>query len=122
VLGLTGMIRGHPLRGEVVLVGGVHYGVGTDLSPSVRRAVPKAVAAVRAACLSLRDGSISAGAGNRPSKRAERRSAGDVRLWRSDGGRPIVGGDTGQSGRPSRETGHDTTNDRRATQPAVRRT
>jgi hydrogenase maturation protease len=68
VLGLTGMIRGHPLRGEVVLVGGVHYGAGSDLSPSVRRAVPKAVAAVRAACLALRDGSIAVSAANQPSE------------------------------------------------------
>jgi hydrogenase maturation protease len=49
VLGVAEVIRGHPLRGSIVAVGGVRFDLGAGLSPSVRRAVPAMAAAVEAA-------------------------------------------------------------------------
>lgn len=54
VLGVAEVIRGHPLRGVIVLVGGVRFGPGGDLSPSVRRALPAMASAVESACASFR--------------------------------------------------------------------
>jgi len=54
VIGVAAIIRGHPLTGRIIAVGGVHFGLGSGLSPSVRRAVPRMVAAIRAAVAELR--------------------------------------------------------------------
>lgn len=60
VLGVAGVIRGHPLHGQLVLVGGVRYAVGSELSPSVQRAVWKVIKAVEAACAAVRTDSVAA--------------------------------------------------------------
>ncbi len=54
VIGVAEIIRGHPLPGRIIAVGGVRFGLGAALSPSVRRAVPRMVAAVQAAVAQLR--------------------------------------------------------------------
>jgi hypothetical protein len=53
-LAVVDMIRGRPLRGEIVLLGGARFAATRQLSPSVRRAIPAAVAAVESACSRLR--------------------------------------------------------------------
>jgi hydrogenase maturation protease len=47
VIGLAGLLRGRPLEGRVVVVGGVAFGLGASLSPSVARAIPALVRAIR---------------------------------------------------------------------------
>jgi hydrogenase maturation protease len=54
VIGVAEIIRGHPLPGRIVAVGGVRFSLGSGLSPSVRRAIPRMVAAIRAAVAQLR--------------------------------------------------------------------
>ena len=54
VLGVAEVIRGHPLVGRIVAVGGVRFGLGGPMSPSVVRAIPAMVAAVDAAVAELR--------------------------------------------------------------------
>jgi hydrogenase maturation protease len=54
VLGVADVIRGHPLVGRIVAVGGVRFGPGGLMSPSVLRAIPAMVAAVEAAIAELR--------------------------------------------------------------------
>jgi hydrogenase maturation protease len=54
VLGVAEVIRGHPLAGRIVAVGGVRFGLGGPMSPSVVRAIPAMVAAVEAAIDELR--------------------------------------------------------------------
>ena len=54
VIGVAEIIRGHPLPGRIIAVGGVRFGLGAGLSPSVRRAVPRMAGAVRAAVAELR--------------------------------------------------------------------
>jgi hydrogenase maturation protease len=54
VIGVAEVIRGHPLPGRIIAVGGVRFGLGAGLSPSVRRAVPRMVAAIQAAIAQLR--------------------------------------------------------------------
>jgi hydrogenase maturation protease len=54
VIGVADMIRGHPLDGRIVAVGGVRFSLGAGLSPSVVRAVPRMVAAIRDAVARLR--------------------------------------------------------------------
>ena len=70
VLGVAGMVRGHPLGGEVVLVGGVRFGSEDELSPSVRRAVPAVVETVESACLALAEagGPAQPGSNSSPSR------------------------------------------------------
>jgi hydrogenase maturation protease len=47
VIGLAGLLRGRPLEGRVVVIGGVAFGLGTSLSPGVARAIPALVRAIR---------------------------------------------------------------------------
>jgi hydrogenase maturation protease len=47
VIGLAGLIRGRPLEGRVVVIGGVAFGLGASLSPNVARAIPGLVRAIR---------------------------------------------------------------------------
>jgi hydrogenase maturation protease len=54
VIGVAEIIRGRPLPGRIIAVGGVRFALGSGLSPSVRRAVPRMVAAIRAAVAQLR--------------------------------------------------------------------
>jgi hypothetical protein len=67
---VAGMVRGHPLGGEVVLVGGVRFGSEDELSPSVRRAVPAVVETVESACLALAEagGPAQPGSNSSPSR------------------------------------------------------
>ena len=54
VLGVADVIRGHPLVGRIVAVGGVRFGLGGPMSPSVIRAIPSMVNAVHQAVAELR--------------------------------------------------------------------
>ena len=54
VIGVADMIRGRPLEGRIIAVGGVRFSLGAGLSPSVARAVPRMVDAVRDAVARLR--------------------------------------------------------------------
>jgi Ni,Fe-hydrogenase maturation factor len=47
VIGLAGLLRGRPLVGRVVVIGGVAFGLGASLSPTVARAIPALVRAIR---------------------------------------------------------------------------
>jgi hydrogenase maturation protease len=47
VVGVADVIRGHPLRGAIVVVGGRRFGVGDPMSESVVRAVPLLASTVR---------------------------------------------------------------------------
>lgn len=49
VIGVANLIRGRPLRGRVVVVGGAEFGLGAPLSARVAEAVPALVTAVLAA-------------------------------------------------------------------------
>jgi hydrogenase maturation protease len=49
VIGLAELMRGRPLRGEIVAIGGVHFGLGEPLSGSVAKALPALVSAIREA-------------------------------------------------------------------------
>jgi hypothetical protein len=40
------LIRGHPLRGRIVVIGGAEFGLGAPLSDHVADAVPALAAAV----------------------------------------------------------------------------
>ena len=46
VIGLADMIRGRPLRGRIVAIGGGKFALGAPLSPTVARALPALVATV----------------------------------------------------------------------------
>jgi hydrogenase maturation protease len=54
VLGLADMIRGRPLRGRIVMVGGRRFGRAADVSPRVARAIPRLGDLVLAAIEELR--------------------------------------------------------------------
>ena len=54
VIGVAEVIRGHPLSGRIVAVGGVRFSLGAGLSRSVERAVPGMVAAITDAVARLR--------------------------------------------------------------------
>jgi hydrogenase maturation protease len=43
VIGLAELMRGHPLRGVIVAIGGRRFGLGEDLSEPVAKAVPALV-------------------------------------------------------------------------------
>jgi hydrogenase maturation protease len=49
VIGLAELIRGRPVQGRIVAIGGTGFGLGATLSPRVARAIPALVAAVREA-------------------------------------------------------------------------
>jgi hydrogenase maturation protease len=49
VIGLAELMRGRPLRGEIVAIGGVHFGLGEPLSGPVTKALPALVSAIREA-------------------------------------------------------------------------
>jgi hydrogenase maturation protease len=49
VIGLAELIRGRPVQGRIVAIGGMAFGLGATLSPRVARAIPTLVAAVREA-------------------------------------------------------------------------
>jgi hydrogenase maturation protease len=49
VIGLAELMRGRPLRGEIVAIGGVHFGLGEPLSGSVVKALPALVSRIREA-------------------------------------------------------------------------
>jgi hydrogenase maturation protease len=49
VIGLANLIRGHPLRGRIVAIGGRAFGLGAPLSVRVAEAIPALVAATLAA-------------------------------------------------------------------------
>jgi hydrogenase maturation protease len=49
VIGLAELIRGCPVQGRIVAIGGMAFGLGASLSPRVARAIPALVAAVREA-------------------------------------------------------------------------
>ncbi len=54
VVGLAALLRGGPLRGRIVAVGGEEFGLGMALSPRVAEVIPDLVAAVLEAVESLR--------------------------------------------------------------------
>jgi hydrogenase maturation protease len=47
VVGLAEMIRGRPVEGRIVAIGGVDFGLGTPLSEPVATAVPALASAIR---------------------------------------------------------------------------
>jgi hydrogenase maturation protease len=47
VVGLAELIRGRPVEGRIVAIGGVHFGLGETLSERVSTAVPALTAAIR---------------------------------------------------------------------------
>jgi hydrogenase maturation protease len=49
VIGLADLMRGRPMRGRIVAIGGVDFRLGAALSARVARAIPALVAAVREA-------------------------------------------------------------------------
>jgi hydrogenase maturation protease len=49
VIGLAELIRGRPVQGRIVAIGGTAFGLGATLSPRVASAIPALVAAVREA-------------------------------------------------------------------------
>jgi hydrogenase maturation protease len=49
VIGLAELIRGRPVQGRIVAIGGMAFGLGATLSPRVAKAIPALVAAVREA-------------------------------------------------------------------------
>jgi hydrogenase maturation protease len=49
VIGLAALIRGRPVQGRIVAIGGVAFGLGAGLSPRVARAIPALVEAIREA-------------------------------------------------------------------------
>jgi hydrogenase maturation protease len=55
VIGLADMIRGHPLPGRIVAVGGRRFTPGAALTPRVARAIPHVVDAVVDAVSRLRE-------------------------------------------------------------------
>lgn len=54
VIGLADMIRGHPLNGRIVAIGGGRFALGAELSPRVARALPAFVDAIVAAVRQVR--------------------------------------------------------------------
>ena len=46
VIGLADMIRGRPLRGRIIAIGGGKFGLGAPLSPTVVKALPALIGAV----------------------------------------------------------------------------
>lgn len=49
VIGLVELMRGRPLRGEIVAIGGARFGLGEPLSGPVAKALPALVSAIREA-------------------------------------------------------------------------
>ena len=49
VIGVADLIRGHPLRGRIVVIGGAEFGLGSTLSARVEEAVPALATAVQVA-------------------------------------------------------------------------
>ena len=49
VIGLAELMRGHPLRGEIVAIGGAQFGLGAPLSRPVADALPRLVDTIREA-------------------------------------------------------------------------
>jgi hydrogenase maturation protease len=54
VIGLADMLRGHPLPGRIVAIGGGTFGLGAPLSPGVARALPALAGAIIDAVRRLR--------------------------------------------------------------------
>jgi hydrogenase maturation protease len=55
VIGLAEVMRGRPMRGLIVAIGGKAFGLGAAFSPRVARAIPTLVAAVRDAIQRVRE-------------------------------------------------------------------
>ena len=55
VIGLAEVMRGRPMQGLIVAMGGRAFGLGAAFSPRVARAIPALVAAVRDAIRRLRE-------------------------------------------------------------------
>jgi hydrogenase maturation protease len=49
VIGLAGLIRGRPMQGRIVAIGGKAFGLGAAFSPRVASAIPALVAAIHEA-------------------------------------------------------------------------
>ena len=56
VIGLADMIRGRPLRGRIIAIGGGKFALGAPLSPTVAKAIPALIGAVLDAVRRLRAG------------------------------------------------------------------
>lgn len=54
VIGLAEMLRGHPLQGVIVAIGGKRFGLGEDLSDPVVKAVPALVDSIVHAVVEVR--------------------------------------------------------------------
>jgi hydrogenase maturation protease len=46
VIGLADMLRGRPLPGRIIAIGGGKFGLGAPLSPSVAKAIPALIGAI----------------------------------------------------------------------------
>jgi hydrogenase maturation protease len=55
VIGLAEVMRGRPMRGLIVAIGGKSFGLGAALSPSVAKAIPALASRVRDAVRRVRD-------------------------------------------------------------------
>ena len=55
VIGLAEVMRGRPMRGVIVAIGGKAYGLGAAFSPRVAKAIPALVAAIRDAIRRVRE-------------------------------------------------------------------
>ena len=55
MIGLADMVRGRPLRGRIIAIGGGKFSLGAGLSPSVANAIPALVGAVLDAIRRLRE-------------------------------------------------------------------
>jgi len=53
VIGVADMVRGHPLAGRIVVVGGRQYGLGRPMSRRVAASIPALAEAVRRAVVAL---------------------------------------------------------------------
>jgi len=49
VIGLAELIRGRPVQGRIVVIGGMAFGLGAAFSPRVAKAIPALVGAIREA-------------------------------------------------------------------------
>ena len=56
VIGLADMIRGRPLRGRIIAIGGGKFALGAPLSPTVAKAIPALIGAVLDAVRRLKAG------------------------------------------------------------------
>jgi hydrogenase maturation protease len=55
VIGLAEVMRGRPMRGVIVAIGGKAFGLGAAFSPRVAKAIPALVAAIRDAIRRVRE-------------------------------------------------------------------